>query len=236
VLKNAGAVIALTKDMKEIMKRIFGRDIYIIPNGINLDAFKRPPIKSVPNLKSKDYEKVILFIGRLHPVKGVRYLIQAINILSAEGMVGVKLVIVGEGEERRSLEDYVKQLHLKEQVIFVGKIPNKKVPDYMAIADVFVLPSLSEGLPLVILEAMASGLPIIATRIGGLPEIIENGNNGFLVQPKNPKEIAEKLKLLLYNRELVEKMSQNNKKKAMNYSWEKIVYQLEEIYRRVIFR
>ncbi|NQE54750.1 Trehalose synthase [ANME-1 cluster archaeon GoMg3.2] len=94
-----------------------------------------------------------------------------------------------------------------------------------------VLLSLSESFGIVNLEAMASGLPIVATSVGGLPEIIKEGKNGFLVEPQNPKEIAEKVSMILRDDELRERISKNNKERAKEYSWEGAVERLEEVYR-----
>jgi N-acetyl-alpha-D-glucosaminyl L-malate synthase BshA len=236
VLKNADAVIALTKDMEKRMKKFCNRYIHVIPNGIDLKVFeKSSPRKLLPNLQITNSERILLFVGTLRPVKGLKYLIQAMNILRNTGVEKVKLIIIGDGEERQALKHLVKQLHLEDRVIFVGKIPNEKVPNYMTIADIFVLPSLSEGFPIVTLEAMASGLPIIASRIGGMPEIVEDGVNGFLVEPANPRDIAEKVTFLLKDEELRGRISKKNKEKIKNYSWEKIIEKLEEIFLEVIY-
>ena len=101
-------------------------------------------------------------------------------------------------------------------------------------ADVLVLPSLSEGFPVTILEAMASGLPVIATRVGGVPEIIENNVNGYLVETENPQEIAEALLTLLRDEQLRKCISGNNRKKAENYQWDKVAATLEEIYQNTL--
>ena len=117
---------------------------------------------------------------------------------------------------------------------FLGQIPNEKVPQYMAAADVFVSSSLYEGFPNVVLEAMVAGLPVIASKVGGLPEIIKDGENGFLVEPKNPELITEKVLLLLGDEELRKRISRNNRKKAKGYSWESVVERLEEVYRSLL--
>ena len=100
----------------------------------------------------------------------------------------------------------------------------------MIAADIFVLPSLSEGFPMVILEAMASGLPIVTTKVGGLPEIVLDGENGFIARPEDPEEIARKVQLLLEDNDLRARMAQNNRNKAGHYTWEKVVDKLEEVY------
>ena len=103
----------------------------------------------------------------------------------------------------------------------------------MIASDIFVLPSLSEGFPLTILEAMASGLPIVTTRVRGLPEIVKDAENGFLVEPKNPGQLADKILLILGDDGLREKIARNNSQRAKQYSWQTVAKNLEEIYCRV---
>lgn len=233
VLGNADAAIALTKDMKKNMQRICNRTINVIPNGIDLERFvdlQRNEVRD--KLQIKPEEKLLIFVGGFRPVKGIRYLITALKMLQQQGQP-VKLVLVGRGRGEKDLRRYVQQLDLVNSVIFTGQIPNENIPQFMAAADVFVLPSLSEGLPNVVLEAMASGLPIIATKVGGLPEIIEEGRNGFLVEPKNPKQIVEKILSIFGNDELRNSISANNREKIKEYSWDSVVDRLEKVYQEV---
>ena len=223
VIKNAAVVIALSRDMEEKIKKIYRRDVKIIPNGIDVELFRN---KSENRNNDK---KIILFVGTLRPIKGVIYLIEAMGIIR-QSIPDVRLLIVGDGEDRDKLKEIVDKSDLKECIHFVGKIQNEKIPEYMAKSDIFILPSLSEGLPVVILEAMASGLPIIATNVGGLPDIIKNGENGFLIERGKPEEIAEKVSIILKNNILKERMNNNNKEKSKEYSWEIITKKLEEIY------
>jgi len=234
VLKNANTVIALTEDMKREMQKIYSRDVSVIPNGIDLNNFKSVSRKKARSkLQIKEDEKIILFVGTLRPVKGVRYLIEAMSGINQE-CPKVKLLLVGDGVDMPYLKRIVKHLNLKEFVTFVGKVPNENVSQYMAASDIFVLPSLSESFGIVNLEAMTFGLPIVATRVGGLPEIIKDGANGFLVEPKNPRQIAEKILLLLEDNELKEIISKNNKNKAKDYGWGGVVGKLEEVYRKLL--
>ena len=123
------------------------------------------------------------------------------------------------------------KLDIERYITFIGEVSNEQVPKYMATSDIFVLPSLSEGFPNVCLEAMASGLPVIATKVGGLVEIIRDGQNGFLVNPETPREIAEKISLLLEDDELRERISSNNMEMVKDYSWQVVVRRLEKVYR-----
>lgn len=232
ILKNAQAVIALTDDMKNHLKNIYERDIFIIPNGIDLSKFE--------NL-SKDYFyikfgiekniKIILYVGTFRVVKGLKYLIEAMKIVKDNEK---KLIIIGHGAEKEDLENQVKNFKLDNCVKFIGKTPNQEVFRYMASSDVFVLPSLSDGFPIVTLEAMASGLPIIATKVRGLPEIIKDGQNGFLVEPRNPEQIAEKVLLLLNDEDLRVRISNNNLKEVKKYDWKTVIDKLENVYFDII--
>ncbi len=228
-------MIALTEDMKIEIEKIYSRHIDVVPNGIDLEVFEGLPRKEAirQRLRFNNNDKVILFVGTLRPVKGVKYLIQAMNVI-AQKEPKTRLMLVGNGEERDYLRGLVKELKLERYVTLVGKVPNEKVPEYMVASDVFVLPSLSEGFPLTILEAMASGLPIVASKVGGLPEIVEDGQNGFLVEPRKPGQIAEKVLLLLKNEGLRQRMIVNNRKKVQQYSSDNTVGRLEAIYRHVL--
>jgi glycosyltransferase involved in cell wall biosynthesis len=224
-IKNADFVIALSEDMKRAVQHIYNREIAIVPNGIELEEY----IDKLQMQRKEHTEQRILFVGRLSPEKGVQYLLQAMQVIHGK-IPDAKLAIVGYGVEGRGLEELAASLGIRECVDFVGKVPHERIPDYMQQADVFVLPSLSEGLPVVILEAMASGLPIIATRVGGLPDIIEEGVNGYLVEAKNPDAIAEKLLILIKSDNGCTKISINNKKKAQMFAWDSIAEKLEKIY------
>lgn len=227
ILRNADAVLALTEDMRQKMKRIVDREIFVVPNGINLEQFN----DGSSTIVKEDNVKTILFVGRLHPVKGVQYLIRAMeNVL--EEIPDVKLVLVGDGEDRARLETLSVQLGIQKSVQFVGIVPHEKVHTFMQQADIFVLPSLSEGFPGVILEAMACGLPVVATRVGGVVYIVKDGSNGYLIDTMNQKQIAKVLLKLLQDKRLRKEMSDNNRKEARRYRWDAVAATLESIYQK----
>lgn len=233
IIKNAGAVIALTEDMKQEMTKIYKRDITVIPNGLDITKFinlSKENIRRKMNIPND--VKIIIFIGRLKSVKGVEYLIEAMGLLGQKD-VKTKLLLVGDGAERERLEQLVKELELTKNVMFVGRVSNEDIPKFLTMSDILVLPSLTEGFPNTILEAMASGLPIIATNIRGIPEIIKNGENGFLVESKNPEAIAEKILSLFENNELRKTISKKNKEDVKRYSWEDTTKKIEDIYQSV---
>jgi len=229
VLKNASKVIALSEDMKNKLINICDKDqVIIIPNGIELEKFENFCQREL-NHKTK---KTILFVGTLCPVKSVNYLIKAMSIIHRR-LPATNLLIVGDGPEKEKLESLVKELNLQDCIHFTGKAPNEKIPEYMSQAHLFALPSSSEGLPLVIIEAMASGLPIVTTNVGGLPEIVKNRENGFTVESRSPEALAEKILLLLENTCLCDEICKTNKENAKNYSWDKITQKLENVYREI---
>ncbi len=234
VLKNADRVIALTEDMRGKIKNIYGKDSEIIPNGIDTEKFTNLSKDEVRNkLGIKKDEKIIIFVGTLKFVKGIQYLVEAMKIISKNNPEA-KLILIGDGDERENLKKFVESLGLVGCINFLGRKPNEEIPEYMVASDIFVLPSLSEGFTVTILEAMASGLPIVATNVSGLPEITKEGENGFLVEPKNSQQLAEKILFLFQDDNLRKKISENNLKKAQNYSWSKVVKSLESVYNRFI--
>jgi glycosyltransferase involved in cell wall biosynthesis len=223
ILRNASAVIALTEHMKGAMQALCNRDVIVVPNGINLNENAER--------EGGDPGKKILFVGRLHPVKGTQYLLGAMKIIHQK-LPEAKLVLVGDGEEREHLETLTDNLGIRECVEFAGRVPHERVEGYMNQAEVFVLSSLSEGFPVTILEAMACGLPVVATRVGGVPDIIEDGTNGYLVDAMNQEQMAEALLKLLQDEQLRKEMSDNNRKETEKYRWNTVAATLEGIYQK----
>ncbi len=227
ILNNADSIIALTEHMKREMQKISAKNILVIPNGIDMARFNDQSPDFSDSLNSK--EKKIIFVGNLRPEKGLNYLIEAVLHISKKD-INIQLLVVGDGPQRESLEKMVTKLNINDKVTFSGKTDTNRVPVYLKNSDVFVLPSLHEGFPNVLLEAMASGLPVVASDVCGINEIIEDNKNGFLVKPQNSKEIAEKILLLLDNRYLRENICKENRKKASRYSWQRTVHMLENVY------
>ena len=139
------------------------------------------------------------------------------------GRADILILIIGDGSERKNLENLVKKLGLQEKVKFLGQIPNEKIPAYLAGADCFCLPSLREGFGIVILEAMAAGLPVIGTNVGGIKDLIEDGKTGLLIEPKNPQAISQAINKIYSG----QKFSKANLKK---YSWQNIASKVLELY------
>lgn len=229
-LRNADAVLALTEDMKREMQNICDREVSVVPNGIDFGRFE---ISS--RVQKEGDGRTIIFVGRLHPIKGVHYLLEAMVTVLRE-MPNAKLVIVGDGIERLRLEALAEKLDLESCIHFAGQMPQEEIPGVMHQADIFVLPSLSEGLPVVLLESMAAGLPIVATNVGGVPEVLEDRVNGYLVEVERPDDIATRVLMLMKNDNIRKEMSANNRMKAKMFAWDTVAEKVEKEYLMAIKR
>lgn len=229
VLDNAGVRIALTEDMKSAMRAMTKKEVIVIPNGIDIQDAKISRDAARARLGMPPGEKIIIFVGRLHPDKGLKYLIDAFAQVVRE-YPPAKLYIVGDGPEKQSLEAQASGSGVGNGIVFTGAVENEKVPLYLVAADVFVLPSVSEGFPVAMLEAMAAGLPVVTTDVRGLTEIVKDGENGLVVGPRNPDAIADRLLTLMRDDALRAVMSGNNREKAGEYSWENVALQVENAY------
>lgn len=184
--------IAVSKKIKDdlVNKKISPeRKTRVIYNGINKGrAIAESDTEIVKNSLGIEFSKpIILSVGRLNLIKGHIYLIRAVEILKAK-FPGLKLLLVGDGPERKNLELEVNNLGLNENVLFLGE--KRDLGVYYGLADIFVLPSVNEGFGLTVVEAMSNKLLVVATRVGGVPEIINDGVNGFLVETKNENFLA----------------------------------------------
>lgn len=234
VFSFSDAVVAITEHMKKELQKTYKKEIFVIPNSVNLEKFKgheKQELRKRYNILGS--EKIVLFVGVVRPVKGVKYLVSAFKIINQK-IPESKLYIIGEGSEIENLKNLAIEKNIEDKVIFKGKIDTQKVAEYMILSDIFVLPSLSEGFPLVLLEAMAAGLPIVCTNVRGLPEIVEDNKNGLLIDPKNSDQISEKVLLILGSKELQDKMHINNLEKSKLYSLENIIEKVNNLYLKVL--
>jgi glycosyltransferase involved in cell wall biosynthesis len=164
--------------------------IRVVRTGVDLKRFR--PCSARPGSGPKR----LLTVGRLHPVKGFVHLIDALSRVR-EARSDFQLDVVGDGPLRADLEERIERAGLTEHVHLRGAIGPSDLPPFYAKADLFVLSSLSEGLPVVLMEAMASGLPVVATRITGVPELVRDGVSGILVPPAEPRPLAAAIRRLL---------------------------------------
>jgi glycosyltransferase involved in cell wall biosynthesis len=206
--------------------------IITIHNGIAIDDSKFLTKEAARNsLDSKflilNSDFLIGTIANLYPTKGIKYLIDAAKEVVAKFST-VKFMVIGEGKKRKNLELRIKNLGLRDNFFLLGQVPNAE--DYLHKFNLFVLPSLKEGFPYTILEAMQAGLPIVATRVGGIPEAISNEKQGLLVPPKDKKALANALLRLLKNPQLACELGENAKARAKDFTLEKMIAKTEKIY------
>ena len=234
-LKYSSVVLALTNYMAGGLREICNREVLVLPNGVDLarfDALSRD--KARIRLGIGENEKVALFVGNINPVKGVEYLIEGMGSLAGK-FPQARLFIVGRDMQNGKIQHLVRERNLQAKVVFTGFVPPAQIPQYMIAADVFVLPSVTEGFPNVLLEAMAAGLPLVSTDVCGLPEIVEDGENGLLVPPEDPQGLAEAISRLLDDEDLRKRMGKNARKRAeSHFGWDVITGRLEEIYNSVV--
>jgi glycosyltransferase involved in cell wall biosynthesis len=196
------------------------QQIVHIPNGVDTTIFSPSPQPAA--------DRNILFVGRLDHMKGVDILLKAISDLR-EGGIRTFCTIVGDGPIKKDLQNYARALAIDDQVVFPGTCSD--IVPYLQQASVFVLPSHSEGVPNVILEAMAFALPIIATAVGGIPDIIQDGRNGLLIPPADSAALRLALARLLSDQDLAAKLGTQARRDAEScYSLNKIVDKYLELY------
>jgi len=183
----------------------------LIPNGVNTKLFA--PVGAEEKLEMRNeilgsvaYDYIALFVGRLGPEKNVFVLLNAVARLK----LNVLLLVVGEGALRGELQEYASTRNIQQQVVFLGSV--RDVHRFYQIADVFILPSLSEGLPNVLLEAMSCGTPPIGSDIASIRSLIEHKHNGYLFRNDEPKDLEQAMTDILTNRQLAHALSQNSRK------------------------
>jgi phosphatidylinositol alpha-1,6-mannosyltransferase len=222
---QATAIQAISSFLRDwAYARGFKGEVNLIHNGANPrdlhPTFSEEEIKKIKKeLGKKEGDVFLVNTARLVHQKAFDITIKALPMLPAH----VKLVIVGGGDEREMLQDLVKELKLEDRVIFVGQVDRSVVTLYRKASDIFVCASRSEGLGNAFLSAMASRLPVIATREGGLSEFMEDGKTGWVVEKDNPEQIAAAVKDILEDREKVGRIAETAQKMVFEeYNWDRI--------------
>jgi glycosyltransferase involved in cell wall biosynthesis len=195
-MRRCGEVVAVSEEVAQSCARIYrGLKVSVIPNGIalaNRELIRSARVEMRRSLGIDDECFVFCCVARLRAVKNHNALIRAFAGVGAQA--GARLLVAGDGELRTQLETLAQQLGIARQVHFLGE--RDDVAQILAASDAFVLSSLSEGIPLSVLEAMAAGLPVIATSVGGLPEVVRNGIEGLLVPPGNIEALESAMRQL----------------------------------------
>ncbi len=212
------------------------RPITVVPNGADAEVFlPRDPGEARRRIGIPEDGLVVSFVGKLVPRKGVDALIEAMGLLAAREGGAPRLVMAGIGELREPLEHRAAALGVAHHITWLGKVPHDDVGWVMSTGDVFVLPSLSEGLPTVVCEAMACGLPVVATAVDGTPEIVDDPATGLLVQPRDPVGLAAALARVLDDPALRAAMGAEALiRSGTDYTWAANARRMEAVYEAVI--
>ncbi|MDH5186639.1 MAG: glycosyltransferase family 4 protein [candidate division WOR-3 bacterium] len=229
-IKKSDAVTAISSYTAKEVKEITPADIAIIPFGAAI-TISDQRVSMIKEKATKD----ILFVGRLVERKGVRYLIEAFDIITQK--TPAKLTIVGTGSEMKNLEELTISKGLQDKIIFAGAIGAPQLEEFYRNCDVFVLPAITdskgdtEGLGVVLLEAMSYRKPVVASAVGGIIDIVKDGESGFLVPEKKPKLLAQKILKILQEPELAKCLGETGFNFINNYfGWNKIIRDIGELY------
>lgn len=226
-IKRASKIRCISHFCKSQLIRIvpysYWNKFYIIRCGVDISKFT--PVKRAENAIPS-----ILCVGRLVPAKGQHILLEACALLNKRG-TKFNLTFIGDGPDRESLELLSKELNIHDSITFTGALGQDLVKIYYDTADLFVLPSFAEGIPVVLMEAMAKVIPCITTHIAGIPELINDNEDGMLIAPSDSVTLADKIDLLLKDGQLREKIGINARKKVANmYDLEKNCKQMAQFF------
>ena len=228
IVRRSDLIYSVSSYNQQILEQLVRHkvDCQILPMGIDTDYYtNHPDPVALRNELGLPAGKIILYVGKLNEKKGVIYLLQAFHAI-AEDHPDCHLVIVGTGLLEEALKRETQRLELESRITFAGQQGKQAVRNYFQAADLVVVPSIidstgeTEGLPVVLLESLASGKPVVATRVAGAPDVIVDGHNGFLAEPKNPGDLAEKMARAL-NADAAS-LSKNARDSVQKYDWEMI--------------
>ena len=233
-LTKADKVTAISSSIKKEAVA-YGADesrIVVIPNGLNLSKYQS--IEHSTEFRRRFEinlnDRLVVAVGILHERKGFQYLIKAVSLIKKQ-YENIKLVLIGgDGGYRGELKELTKQLQVEDEVAFTGFLDSKMKLMAMSEAEIFAIPSLVEPFGLVALEAMACGRPIVAARVGGLAEVLEEGKTNLMMEPGNAEALADVIVRLINNKELRLRLSRNAREEVKKYDWKTIGQKYLKVY------
>jgi glycosyltransferase involved in cell wall biosynthesis len=235
-LANCRKIIAVSGAIQQYLVRmgLNPSKIDIIPNAVptfSTQWLNEQRTKARSTLAIHNRKFVMGYVGRLSIEKGIHHLIEALSIVRSQSRNSFHLFIVGDGPERSRLQEMSEKYSLNQHITFTGF--QQEVSRYLNALDILVLPSLTEGTPMALLEAMSLGVPTVATRVGGVPDIVSDGVDGFLVRPGNAGHLAERILSLLESPESLKHASSSAKMKIQqHYDVEHWCRRIEHLYSR----
>jgi N-acetyl-alpha-D-glucosaminyl L-malate synthase BshA len=237
-IEQSDGVTAISNYLRDATRATFCTDcdINVIYNFIDSEYYKRAPAESLRRSLAPNGEKIILHISTFRPIKRITDCVEVVARMSEPaGELPVKLLMCGDGPERADAEALAKRLGVADCVQFVGKKPQSVIREYLSVADLFLLPSQSESFGLSALEAMACEVPVIATRVGGIPEVVEDGGCGYLFEIGDVTGMAEAANRLLGDDRERERLGRRGREIAVSrFATEKIIPQYEALYLEVV--
>lgn len=226
LFRRLAGCIAVSTTARQFVSRYFPADYRVIPNGVNLDHFS-PQVSPLPQFM--DDKQNILFVGRFEKRKGAKYLLRAIPFIR-ERFPQTRFLFVGEGRLRRGFQRFVERQGWQD-VVFTGYVSDEDLPHYFASSHVFCSPATGgESLGIVLLEAMASGKPVVASNISGYATVVSQGLDGLLTTPRQSDELAWAICHLLGHESLRQQFIYNGLQKAREYAWPHVASRVMEFY------
>ncbi|MGH9840131.1 MAG: N-acetyl-alpha-D-glucosaminyl L-malate synthase BshA [Blastocatellia bacterium] len=231
-IAQSDALTAISQYLAGETCRTFGNcAVEVIPNFINADEYRRRENDALRRELAPNDEKLVMHVSNFRPVKRINDCIHA--FAGIKERVRARLVMCGDGPERKGAEALTQEYCIRDDVIFAGQVPN--IADYLSVADLLLLPSESESFGLAALEAMACEVPVIATNVGGLPEVVLNGETGFLVELGDIRTMKERgIEILSDDRRQREMGSRGRAWALERFNTESVIPQYEKLYERIV--
>jgi glycosyltransferase involved in cell wall biosynthesis len=241
LMDRSDALIAVSKYTVNELTDLYSikeEKIHVIYNGVDIEKFKPRPNRAELRREfgMEEAEKIVLFVGRLYHRKGLVTLLRSIPPVVRE-FNDVKYAISGTGFKKKeeSLRRLAKKLKIEDSVSFLGYVADEKLPYLYAASDIFVLPAIYENFPFAILEAQATALPVISTKVGGIPEFLVDNKNGFLIEPRDIEQLTERVVVLLQNSKIAKEMGDRGRRLIEEkFAWHLITDQVINLYHRLL--
>lgn len=233
-VSKSDRIVTTTTTYGATSRAVWHEEADIIPNAVDAQRFH--PDNSGEEVRKKHDlgdDNVVLYVGRIVYHKGLEYFVRSAKYLGDD----TKHILVGDGDFMPELKKIAKRENIEDKVIFAGRIPNKELPKYYAATDVFVLPSVSrlEAFGIVTMEAMASGVPVVVSDIPGVREVITEGRHGMLAEPMNSKDLAGKIRTILENPDMAERMGKLGRQRIEDkFTWQTVAQNIEEVYEELL--
>jgi len=235
VMATADRIIAFSPHERDAMVRLYGADasrVSLVPCGVDLSVFRPLDRKMARERLGLNGDKILLYVGRIEPLKGLELLVETAAQIDSEEGVRVMVVgadVNGDGEIDR-VKLLAKERDLEDQIDFVGQVDHNELPLYYNAADVCVVPSYYESFGLVALEAMACGIPVVAARVGGLSTIIQHGSTGYLKPWRCPDAFANSVEMIISSDGLQQSLGEAARKRAEGMGWDNVAAMIWDEY------